>query len=141
MKGAVYLVKEYYPFGTGFGTYGSASAAENYSQLYYLFGFNNYYGMKATETLFLHDNFWPMVFGQLGIFGGLVYSILIFYIFFKIFRSSILAKNNWVKTVLIATVVCLLITTIQSSSIVHYSIVPIIISTKLALNLDRNGDY
>lgn len=71
------LMKEKFPFGTGFSTYGSDQAAKNYSELYYQLGFSSIWGLQPTNQLFLHDTFWPTIFTQYGFFGGLGYLILV----------------------------------------------------------------
>lgn len=71
------LMKEKFPFGTGFSTYGSDQAAKNYSELYYQLGFSNIWGLQPTNQMFLHDTFWPTIFAQYGFFGGLGYLTLV----------------------------------------------------------------
>lgn len=78
VSGAVKLVKEYFPFGTGFATYGSSAAADFYSPLYYLLGFSNRWGMTETNQLFLNDNYLPMIFGEFGIVVALLFLLLIY---------------------------------------------------------------
>lgn len=65
----------YFPFGSGFATYGSDQAARNYSRLYYLYGFNELNGMNPDNPAFLSDTFWPMAIGQFGWFGSIAYII------------------------------------------------------------------
>ncbi len=63
----------YFPLGSGFGTFGSDQAARNYSQLYYQYGFNKLFGMTPEDGSFLSDTFWPMAIGQFGWVGGILY--------------------------------------------------------------------
>lgn len=63
----------YFPFGSGFATYGSDMAAKNYSPLYIEYGFNHYYGMNIYDHAFLNDNFWQMCVAQFGWIFGLLY--------------------------------------------------------------------
>lgn len=96
------IMKDYFPIGTGFGTYASAEAAKNYSPVYVKYGFNNYWELRdirdventlrlirenswLTEqyqqnpdvvinwTPFFSDAFWPIIFGQTGVLGTLAY--------------------------------------------------------------------
>lgn len=69
LRNSIYVMKEYFPIGAGFGTYGSDVAAEYYSSLYNMLGFSSIYGMGKTNTIYLNDNYWPMIFGQFGIIG------------------------------------------------------------------------
>lgn len=81
-KYAYITAKDYFPFGSGFATYGSSEAAQNYSPLYKKYGFNNKYGMSSTDGFFLSDNFWPTILGQFGMFGCIIY-LSTFWIIFK----------------------------------------------------------
>lgn len=71
------LMLKYFPFGTGFSTYGSDQAAKNYSALYYELGFSKIWGMQPLNQMFLHDSFWPILMAQYGFFGIMAYIILI----------------------------------------------------------------
>lgn len=74
---------KYFPLGAGFGAYGSNMARVHYSPLYDQYGFTHMYGMgeDTEEVSFLNDNFWPMIMGQYGWFGVVLYLLIIFMIF------------------------------------------------------------
>lgn len=63
----------YFPFGSGFSTFGSDQAARNYSELYYRYGFDTLFGMNPEDGAFLSDTFWPMAIGQFGWIGSALY--------------------------------------------------------------------
>lgn len=66
------MLLDYFPIGSGFGTFGSSMAAEYYSPVYYKYG---YHLIEVVEkgSPYLSDTFWPIIFGQTGIFGTLAY--------------------------------------------------------------------
>lgn len=68
-KYSAVTANNYFPLGSGFGTYGSAEAAKNYSSLYYLYGFNKSWGMSPEYGSFLTDTYWPQLIGQFGWIG------------------------------------------------------------------------
>lgn len=80
----------YFPLGSGFGTFGTKIAAENYSSLYTAYGFNNIWGMSANDMRFLLDSYYPQIIGQLGYLGMLVFCCMILYIA----KKYILTINN-----------------------------------------------
>jgi len=84
----VAVAGEYFPFGAGPGTYGSAVSKMYYSPLYVSLGFDQKYGLSSDETNFLSDNFWPMVFAQYGVSGALlvfgIYALLVKYLLERI---------------------------------------------------------
>lgn len=85
-KYGIVTANTYLPLGSGFATYGSDMAAKYYSNLYNSYGFNRRYGMNIYDTSFLNDNYWPMIMGQFG-WLGLILFIYIFYNFFYIIQN------------------------------------------------------
>ena len=73
------ILADYFPLGSGLGSYGSHVSGEIYSPLYYKYGMNNYYGMSPDYYAFIADTYFPVLaeFGVIGIY---------FFIFFWIKR-------------------------------------------------------
>ena len=85
LKDSIKLLISHFPLGTGFGSYGSAIAASNYSPLYVRMGYVDNYGMSPDSTSFLTDAFWPTIFAQFGFFG----TVLFFTIIVLLVRTSL----------------------------------------------------
>jgi len=80
------ILREYFPLGTGFATYGSSEAAVNYSPVYLLYGFNDIHELaRWNPNAFLNDTFWPIVFAQSGAIGTVFYLGLLAVIFRYVF--------------------------------------------------------
>ncbi|MBQ4282820.1 MAG: hypothetical protein IJB96_02705 [Lachnospira sp.] len=77
----------YFPLGSGFGTYGSSVAANDYSPLYYEYGFANTWTLGVNGGL-LNDNFWPMICAQYGWFGFVLYIVMFIYIYMLVKKST-----------------------------------------------------
>lgn len=75
------IAKDHFPFGTGFGTYGSFFSSVNYSPVYYQYHLSRIYGLQPNNTMFIADTFWPMIIGQFGIVGTLLYLLIIYYLY------------------------------------------------------------
>lgn len=97
LSGGIQLFKEYFPFGTGFGTFGSSTAASHYSSLYYVLGFHKIAGMTPNNPKYLNDTFWPMIFGQLGLVGTIPYVCLFFGILLGACRRAKESGNVYVR--------------------------------------------
>lgn len=88
------IMKDYFPIGTGFGTYASAEAAKHYSPVYEKYGFMDRWELRNpadtanTQRLmekyniireelrggpYFNDTFWPIIFGQTGVLGAVSY--------------------------------------------------------------------
>ena len=83
-KKSIEIAKDYFPIGTGFGTYGSYMSAQNYSKVYYLYNLQGIHGLQPDKASFVSDTFWPMILGQFGIIGLFCYIIAISIIYKRI---------------------------------------------------------
>ena len=75
--GSIKIAEKYFPYGGGFGTYGSSSAVEKYSPLYEALGFKNVYGLGYSTTKYATDTFWPIIIGEFGYMGLIIYLVII----------------------------------------------------------------
>lgn len=66
---SIEILKDYFPFGTGFASFGSYLSGVNYSPVYSMYGISSIYGMTVNNFEALSDNYWPMVIGQTGFLG------------------------------------------------------------------------
>ena len=94
---AIRTANDYFPLGSGFGTYGSAEAAKHYSSLYYTYGFDKVWGMSPAYGPFLADTYWPTILAQFGWFGFAFYIIAYIQIFITLKNSK---ANNERKALL-----------------------------------------
>ena len=67
------IANDHFPFGAGFGTYGSHYSSEFYSPIYYKYGLNLVWGLSEHFGNFICDSFWPMILGQSGYIGTVFY--------------------------------------------------------------------
>jgi hypothetical protein len=81
-----YLMKSFFPFGVGLGLYGGSVAAMNYSPIYILFDFEQYWNM-GPGGLFLLDSFYPTIIGEFGFLGVLLYFLLFLCISKTLYRA------------------------------------------------------
>jgi len=69
---------DFFPLGTGFGTYSSYFSGKYYSWVYEAYGIDNVYGISKTYWGFIADQFWPMVLGQFGYLGLAAFMVIIY---------------------------------------------------------------
>lgn len=64
------MFKDYIPFGSGLGSFGTTAAAKEYSPLYYKYQLNTIWGLDPSNPMFLADAFYPTLaeFGLVGLF-------------------------------------------------------------------------
>lgn len=68
--GMTIMFRDYIPFGSGLGSFGTAAAAKEYSPLYYKYQLNTIWGLTPENPMFLADAFYPTLaeFGIVGLF-------------------------------------------------------------------------
>lgn len=113
-------MKTYFPTGAGFGTYGSNISGVYYSKLYYEYGFNEIRGLGLDSTIYINDNYWPMIIGQFGFFGLFIFVISLFVITIDVIKKSFLNSNYVYYGVFISTLF-LLISSLASKSYAEFS--------------------
>ena len=118
IKYGIITANDYFPLGAGFAMYGSDIAAEDYSNLYYKYEFNNRYGLSKKQKYFLNDNFWPMIMGELGYIGVLLY-IFLLYNMYKNFKYKSKDKE-FIKLALYTAFAYMIISSLGSKILVHY---------------------
>lgn len=104
----------YFPFGSGFATYGSDMAARNYSKLYIKYGFENRYGLSTLNSTCLNDCYLGMVVGQFGYIGMIVFLVMLCLIFVPLYRIAI---NKRVKALTVSIFIGLLVSCIGTAII------------------------
>ncbi len=87
---------DFFPLGSGFGTYSSYFSGLYYSWVYDLYGINNVYGISKTYWSFIADQYWPMVLGQFGYLGLLSMAFVIYH-YLTLFIKNIKANINNTK--------------------------------------------
>lgn len=107
---ALQIMNDYFPIGTGFGTYSSHVTIKTYSPVYYIYGFENTIELNPDTSRALFDDvFWPIIIGQTGILGIISYLSMIGNSFAKIIRR----KGN---AFYLPSIICLLYLLISSTS-------------------------
>jgi hypothetical protein len=115
------IANEFFPVGSGLGTYGSYISGVYYSPLYYEYNINNVWGLEKDNTSFISDTFWPMIIGQFGYLGLVIFIIILsnlFIIIKRLFNLSI----NYLFFALIPFIYLLISSTAESSFSNYYSV-------------------
>ncbi|MBO1254243.1 hypothetical protein J3L16_00935 [Alteromonas sp. 5E99-2] len=76
-EASIKIAEDYFPLGTGFGTFGSWMSRVNYSDLYHIYGLSDYWGMTPDDNRFLTDTYWPMIIAEMGYIAAFVLFISI----------------------------------------------------------------
>ncbi|EOH94903.1 hypothetical protein I588_04428 [Enterococcus pallens ATCC BAA-351] len=114
-KGSFQIFNQFFPLGSGFGTYGGEMAARYYSPIYLKLQFYNYDGLEMLglkDYNYLNDNYLSMIIAQTGFLGiGVFLSIVLVLI-----QSANDAKYSFLERVFtISTIIGLFASSVGSS--------------------------
>lgn len=84
----IQLVKDFFPFGSGFGTFASSISGEYYSNVYRIYHIDDVNGMTKDNISYIGDTYPPYVYGQFGITGTFAYVSLLIQIFKDQFQKQ-----------------------------------------------------
>ena len=131
------IARDHFPFGAGFGTYGSYYSALYYSPLYYKYGLNTIYGLSRELYSFICDSFWPMILGQAGYIGTILYALAVIKLFQRL--TQIKKKNLFFYVSAIGAMSYLLVESVAATAFVHPLSMPLAIWIGILIsNANRN---
>ena len=85
-KAGLKIAHDWFPLGSGLGTYGGAGAQKFDQSQFIQFGFDQYWWFRQGQ--FLVDVYWPSVVGEVGWFGGAALFFAYITIFGKLLFSA-----------------------------------------------------
>lgn len=133
LKYGILTARLYFPYGSGFATYGTAIAQRYYSPLYYKYGFPLYWGLSPDYRAFLTDDFWPAVMAELGMPGIAFMAALLILV---ILKTVGMTDNQYSKVCVYFGFGTLLMSSLIASS--FFSCTTLVIFMCLTSRLDSN---
>lgn len=114
LKDSIILANKGFPFGTGFGTFGSSIAAQFYSPLYFELGYDKMHGMTPDYSPYLTDGFWFTLIAQNGWIGTILFvGVIIYFVALSIHK---IRENKKMGIGMLTIMVYMLICTTAESS-------------------------
>ena len=117
------IMLDYFPFGSGFGTYASWMSRVNYSSIYYKYGLNQLFGLSESFGHFINDTYWPSVIGECGVFGLISVLIILYSMLKQNLRAFDMLEDKFLKGFILASTLCfvgIFIESFATSIYVHY---------------------
>jgi len=103
---SVRVAGDFFPLGSGLGTFGGWIAALYYSPLYNQYGLSTVYGLEKGGR-FLTDTFWPYLIAQFGVIGILCYAWILIVFFHNAASVFKKAENLFIKAFALGTLMIL----------------------------------
>lgn len=134
----LYTMERFFPFGSGFATYGTDAALVYYSQLYYEYGFPGIWGLSPDFPVFTHDTYWPAIIAQFGFFGTLVMLVIIVCWVKDVLKRA--GKNRYAYLAALFICITQVSSSIATSTFFHFVTVGIVFLVPLIFDESHISD-
>lgn len=130
---------DYFPLGTGFGSYASYMSSVFYSDVYFDYGLSTIWGLSydPTGSGFISDTFWPMVIGQSGFLGLFAYVLTLVIIVRRI--NALRPCSRLLYASALCGILYLLVQSTASAAFVGPNAIPI--GFWIGMMVGSNHDY
>ena len=95
---SVKIANDFFPFGSGFSTFGSDFSRIRYSVIYFNYGINNVWGLSPDRYNFITDTQWAMIMGETGYFGVVFYVLSVLFITIVVYKVGNNAISKFTLT-------------------------------------------
>ena len=131
------LAKDFFPIGSGFGSFGTEASRVYYSSIYLRYGISQIYGLNMEHPTYITDQFWFGIIGQFGVLGTFLMAYQIFKIYKDIWMFSKYQKKNQLACVVLF--ITSLFASLTAGTFIQASIIPSIMIIYLLAdnNVDR----
>ncbi|MCD7836914.1 MAG: hypothetical protein LUG83_09780, partial [Lachnospiraceae bacterium] len=136
------ILKDYFPIGTGFGTYASHAAAVSYSPVYVMYGFQDIWELSNQNVdAFFDDTFWPIIIAQTGFIGIISYLIVLWNVIKKCF--NLWEINRYFYAAALFVIAYLLISSIGEPAFNNSISIPLAVSLGVIFRISATNreDY
>ena len=89
------LMLDYFPCGSGFGSFASYASEKYYSPIYHLYKIDKVFGLTQENGNFICDTFFPQLIGQFGIIGFILFMLFFFKVYQKNYKNYIIKKKGF----------------------------------------------
>lgn len=128
------IATDFFPIGTGFATYGSYFSGLYYSKVYNEYGLSGIIGLSRSDSSYISDAFWPMIIGQFGYLGLILFVMFIIAIFKKIQKIEV-SQGCYLAGILILSY--LLVSSTAEAAFVHTIAIPLAFALGLVFIKDE----
>jgi len=94
------ILRDYFPFGSGFASFATYSSGEYYSNIYMEYGIENVWGISKRYTNFISDTYYPSL-AQFGVIGIILFMLFWVYIMAKAFNLYKKSGYTQIKQIVI----------------------------------------
>ncbi|MEM5011282.1 hypothetical protein WKH57_11220 [Niallia taxi] len=127
---------DYFPLGSGQGTFGSHASRLNYSPMYYKYGISNEWGLSPQFSQFITDSYWAMMIGEFGFIGAFLVLIILLILYY----NAYITKKGIIGLIISIPLMYLILTSFIDTIIVSNSVLSMVIVTVIIISIEKNSN-
>lgn len=136
---SIQIANDYFPFGSGFGSFAEDASRVWYSPLYDRYGISKVWGLSRDYNEFVADTFFPVIIGQFGLIGTLLFGAFWRFIVQKLNKFFTDKEHKYDYNIALIIIVIILIESVAGPMFVTtYAITPIMLLAIIMSDLQRN---
>lgn len=125
----------FFPFGSGFATFGTDAAYSHYSLLYSEYGFEKVWGLSPKHGEMAHDTYWPAIMAEAGLFGTICIIVILYLIFSEVLKKS--KGNAYMQCAAVFICITQLFSSIATATFFHYATVTVMFLVPLCMTAEK----
>lgn len=114
------IANDFFPLGSGFGTYSGGMNQKFYSPLFYKYRLSTTWGLSEDNSAFINDTFWPHIIAETGYFGLVCYSVIIGIFFAVCLRALKRLRSREAAAFAVTAVMLLVLSLVESTKASFY---------------------
>lgn len=136
---SVVIAQDYFPLGSGFGSFAVDASKVWYSPIYDKYGISNVWGLSRDYDEFVADTFFPVIVGQFGVVGIILFFLFWRFIVVKLNHHFTSLSVKYEYNIALIIVVLILIESVAGPMFVTtYAITPIMLLAVIISDLKNS---
>lgn len=143
LRTSIKIAQDYFPYGSGLGTFGSQASRQNYSSIYFRYNISDVWGLSPENSAFITDSYWAKIIGEYGFFGCIVIILIMILLMINTFHFSKSSLNR----ISLIPITYLFITSPVDTTMTSNSLPSLVFCTVILMNvtykvtkLDKNNN-
>lgn len=134
------LAKDYFPLGSGFGSFADDASKVYYSPIYIKYGLSDIWGLSPFYSNYITDTYFPVVIGQFGVIG-LIMLCMFYFFLFKQIPYSPKDRDDFTYVLSLCLLVIFIVESTAGSMFTSYLCIPYMLLLSDIINTNKKNSF
>jgi len=121
---SINIMNDFFPLGSGYGSFAEDASRKYYSPVYDMYGISGVYGLSRDYDAFVADTFFPVIIGQFGLIGIVLFISFWLFIIKRVNRFYVTKKYKLDYNICLIIIVTIIIESIAGPMFVSFTGIP-----------------